>query len=127
MTVCGWQATTASVAYVAGSLIQDMIVVSNPDYVPTTWQLVLLSWAITLTAGLVNVRGGTVLPRFEASMLLLHIFGFLAILIVLLTLAPKQDNAFVFTTFLNIGDFPTQGLSTLVGFTGTPWFLCYWM
>lgn len=119
MTICGWQATTASVAYVAGSLIQDMITAANAAYTSQTWHLVLLTWAVIALAALANVRGGTWLPRLEASFLLLHIFGFLAIIITLLTLSPKRNDYFVFSTFLNGGNFPTQSLSTAVGFSGT--------
>ena len=61
------------------------------------------------------------LPRFEASMLLLHIFGFFAVLLTLVALAPKRDASFVFENFLNIGGFPTEGLSFMVGILGMLW------
>ena len=76
---------------------------------------------MTAFAVFVNLRGGTALPRFEATMLLLHIFGFFAVLIPLVTLGPKRDASFVFQDFENIGEFPTQGLSFLVGILGMLW------
>ena len=116
--MCGWQATAASGAYNAASVIEGMAVVANPNYTPQPWHLVLITWAVTAFAVCVNVRGGTVLPKFEASMLLLHVFGYIAVMIILLTLAPKRDASFVFNNFINTGDFPTQGLSFMVGIVG---------
>lgn len=54
-------------------------------------------------------------------MLMLHIFGVFAILIPLAVLAPKRDNDFVFEQFENLGEYPSQGLSFMVGIVGMLW------
>jgi choline transport protein len=121
LTVCGWQANTASGAALSAALIQGMAIVANPDYVPQPYHYVLISWAVTAFAAFVNLRGGKFLPRFEATILLLHIFGFFAALLPLVTIAKKQDTSFVFESFNNGGGFPTQGLSFMVGSLGMLW------
>lgn len=55
------------------------------------------------------------LPRFEATMLLLHIFEFFAVLISLVTLASHRSAAKVFNDFSNGGSWPSQGLSFMIG------------
>ena len=119
--MCGWQANTASGAVLSAALIEGMATIANPGYTPQPWHLVLISWAVTAFAVFVNLRGGTALPRFEATMLLLHIFGFFAVLITLVTLSPKRDASFVFHDFENTGGFATQGLSFMVGTLGMLW------
>ena len=95
--------------------------VANPGFTPQPWHLVLGAWATIAIAMLINTRGGLLLPRFEATMLMLHIFGVFAVIIPLATLAPKQDNDFVFKQFENIGEYPTQGLSFMAGLLGMIW------
>ena len=98
-----------------------MASVANPEYTPASWHLVLGAWATVAIAMLINVRGGLLLPRFEATMLMLHICGLFAITIPLAVLSPKRDNYFVFKQFENNGEYPSQGLSFMVGIIGMLW------
>ncbi|KAL8823379.1 MAG: hypothetical protein Q9191_005907 [Dirinaria sp. TL-2023a] len=98
-----------------------MVILGNPNYAPKPYHLVLMSWAVVAFAVLINTRGGLLLPRFEATMLLLHIFGFFAVVIPLVTLAPHQSTAEVFATFSNGGEWQTQGLSFMIGILGMLW------
>ena len=103
------------------SLFMGLASVANPEFSPEPWHLVLGAWATIMIAVLINARGGLLLPRFEAAMLMLHIFGSFAVIIPLATLAPKRDNEFVFKQFENIGEYPSQGLSFMAGMLGTIW------
>lgn len=49
---------------------------------------------------------------------MLHLIGFFAILIPLITTANHGSAKEVFTHFLNLGGFPSQGLSFFVGMVG---------
>jgi len=51
-------------------------------------------------------------------LLLVHILGFVAIFIILAYMAPHGNAHDVFTQFYNGGNWPTQGLSTMVGLIG---------
>ncbi|KAI9704508.1 MAG: hypothetical protein M1820_005582 [Bogoriella megaspora] len=118
LTVCGWQASSAAAMYYAGSLIQGMVILGQPNYVPQPWHSVLISFAVISFAIMVNTRGGLLLPRFEALMFVLHVLGFFAVIIPMVTLSSHQTGAEVFTTFMNNGGLPSQGLSFLVGTLG---------
>lgn len=67
----------------------------------------------------INIAAGWLLPKFEGALLVLHIVGFFAVLIPLLTLGPKGDTHEVFTTFTNSGGWKTQGLSFCIGIMGS--------
>ena len=58
------------------------------------------------------------LPLIEGLMLILHVFGFFAILITLWALSPTQPATVVFTEFRNEYGWQTQGLALLVGIIG---------
>ena len=54
----------------------------------------------------------------EGLILILHVLGFVAVLVPLVCLAPHGSAASVFQTALNEGGWPTQGLAYCVGFIG---------
>jgi amino acid transporter len=89
-----------------------------PDYVSKPWQGTLLSWLVIAVAIFINVIVPGLLPKFETFILVFHIAGFIAILSVLWVYSPHGSVASVFTTSLNEGGWPTQGLSYCVGFLG---------
>lgn len=115
----GWQATLASVYYLAGAQIQGLITLTTPAYNPHPWHTVLLFWASMVFTIFMNTIVGRFLPKFEASILIIHILGFFAILLPLVVLGSHQDASEVFNTFLNTGDWPTQGLSFMIGLIGS--------
>ncbi|KAF7592273.1 hypothetical protein BBP40_000404 [Aspergillus hancockii] len=87
-------------------------------YVPQNWHGTLLFWAVAVFSVGINSVGGNLLPRFEGLILILHILGFFAILIPLTYMADHSSRKEVFTQFLNLGDWPTQGLSFFIGLVG---------
>lgn len=118
LTVAGWQASVASAGYLTGTLIQGLIALTVPGYNFMSWHGTLLYWAVIFFAVLINTVISNLLPKFEGLILILHIIGFFVILIPLITLAPHGSASDVFTTFLNQGNWPSQGLSFFIGLTG---------
>ena len=86
-----------------------MIQVCNPDYAPQPWQTVLLFWAVIAFAVFINAVVSSLLPKFEATILVLHIVGFFAILLPLVIMSNHGTAADVFTVFNNGGNFPSDG------------------
>ncbi|OAA50750.1 Amino acid/polyamine transporter I [Beauveria brongniartii RCEF 3172] len=116
LAVGGWQGSVASSAFLTGTMIQGMIAMNNVEtYVPQPYQGTLLFWAIMLFAVFINAIVSSVLPKFEGLILILHVLGFFAILIPMLSLGYHGDPQQVFTEFRNGGGWPTQGLSFMVG------------
>ena len=79
------------------------------------WHAVFVFWAVILLAVFANTCLGRAFPSIEAMMLILHIVGFFAILIVLVYLASKNSTDAVFRTFLNGAGLTSDTQSVLVG------------
>ena len=92
---------------------------THPSYDPKAWHTVLLFWAAISFAVSVNTVIGRLLPRVEGLILVVHILGFFAVILPLIFVGPHQDASEMFSTFLNKGNFPTKGLSFMVGIVGT--------
>lgn len=115
VTIIGWQAGQASVAFLAASIIQGLTVLNYPNYNATHWQGTLIFYAVIAVVVFINTYLARWLPKIEGMILILHIVGFFVILIPLVYLAPHGSASDVFATFLNTGGWQTNGLSFFVG------------
>lgn len=111
----GWQAGTASGCFLAGTEIQALIILDNPGYVPQRWHGVLLAISLVWVACFINTVLSKVQPTIQATVLFLHVFGFLAIINPLWFLSPHPPAERVFREFNDGGDWKSPGLATLVG------------
>lgn len=93
-------------------------VLTSPTYNPKSWHGTLLTWAVVACSLSINTLVSTVLAKIETLVLILHIAGFLAILVPLVYLAPHSSPQEIFADFVNAGGWPTQGLSFFVGIVG---------
>lgn len=105
----------AGVCFFAAELIEALIILNNPSYVPQAYHSTLLIIAVAAFSILFNTFLAKRLPLVEAILLVVHIAGFFAILIPLWTLAPRANAKVVFTTFNNGGGWNSEGTSALVG------------
>ena len=99
-------------------LIQGLITLCNPTYTPANWRTTLLAWAVLAFAVFINTIASTALSKFEGLILVLHIIGFLAVLIPLLYLAPHNSSHDVWAVFMNYGGWETQGYAFFIGLVG---------
>lgn len=111
----GWQAGQASVAFLGATMIQALIILNHPEYVPTRWQGTLIFYAVIAFIVFINTYLARWLPKIEGMILCVHILGFFAILIPLVYLAPHGSSKDVFATFINGGGWSSNGLSFFVG------------
>lgn len=86
-----------------------------PGYVFERWHGTLLCCAVATFSLFFNTFLAKKLPLIEGSVLIVHIFGFFAILITLWVLGPRGDPAEVFTTFNDYGNWGSDGTSAIVG------------
>ncbi|KAI5777088.1 amino acid/polyamine transporter I [Geopyxis carbonaria] len=119
ITVIGWQAISASGALLCSTLIQGLAVLNNPTYVPTRWQATLIFYAITFLALLINTYLARLLPKIEATILVLHVLGFFGVLLPLVYLGPHGAPSTVFATFLNLGAWRSDAVSFFIGSVST--------
>ncbi|KAK8127242.1 hypothetical protein PG984_008350 [Apiospora sp. TS-2023a] len=104
MCVLSWQTGCASSAYISGGQIQGLIALNYPSYQPQGWHTTMFSIAVAAFSVFFNAALARKLPLVEASLLSIHVLGFIAILVVLWVLSPITPAAQVFTSFNNGGD-----------------------
>lgn len=115
MSTLSWQAGTASGPYLVGTLIQSLIFENDPNYIFKNWQGTLFVIAIALVVWATNVWGTKAMPVFQNIMMIVHVFGFLVIIVMIWVLAPRNKASDVFGTFTNSGGWSSIGLSLMVG------------
>jgi amino acid transporter len=115
LCVLGWQTGAANTAFLAGTQIQGLIALNKPDYAFEAWHGTLLVFAVSAFNVVFNTFLAKKLPLIEGIVLVVHIFGFFAILVVLWVMGPKGDTKAVFTTFNDYGGWNNYGLATLSG------------
>ncbi|KAB2571876.1 Choline transport protein [Lasiodiplodia hormozganensis] len=115
MSTMSWQAGTASGPFLVGTLIQGCAIVAYPDYSPTNYQGTLMVIAVAIIVWIFNVYGAHAMPILQNLMLIVHVLGFLTIIIVLWVLSPRNTAETVFTVFTNDGGWNSMGLSLMVG------------
>ena len=118
LTCAGWQAEITTAAFFTGTLIQGMLVENHANYGFQRWHGTLLTWAAILLAVAFNTVLSPALPKVEGMVLVLHILGFVAIIVPLVYLAPHSAPSEVFAVFINGGGWSSQGLSVFVGLVG---------
>lgn len=106
-----------AVSYMAGGVIQGLIILNNKSYVPEDWHGTLFIIAITVFAVFFNTVAAKKLPLVESLVLLLHIVGVFVIIIPLWILAPRNSAKAVFTEFNNGGGWSSLGTSVMIGLT----------
>ncbi|KAG7404176.1 Choline transport protein [Fusarium oxysporum f. sp. rapae] len=119
LTLAGWQGTCAASSYLTGTMLQGLIAFMVPSYTAQTWQGTLIAWLLILIAIFVNTVLSSMLPKLEGMILILHIIGFFAVLISLVTFGANGDAEHIFLEFRNTGGWSTQGLSWCVGLLGS--------
>lgn len=116
LTTLAWQAFAVLVNYLIATLMQGIIVLTKPTYVPLPWHTLLIIWAVAIFSFLLNSTTSRVLAKCESFILILHLAGFFGVLVPLVYFAPHSSPSEVFTTFFNEGGWSSQGLSFFVGF-----------
>lgn len=111
--VLGWQTSLGAACYAAAQQIVAIIVLANPDIIPTAWQTSLLAWGVLACAIFANTIMFRKLPLIEGVIMIIHVSGFFAVVIVLWVMAPRSDSS-VLTTFETNG-WPSSGVACLVG------------
>ncbi|KAL4882841.1 amino acid transporter [Aspergillus karnatakaensis] len=115
ITTLGWQAFTASAAFLGATMVQGLVVLTYPSYQSARWHGTMIYWAILLLAFLVNTVGIKIMPAIENGILIFHVTTFLAVLIPLVVLAPHNSAEYVFTSFENNSGWESDGVAWLLG------------
>ncbi|KAI4267347.1 MAG: hypothetical protein LQ337_008395 [Flavoplaca oasis] len=120
LVICGWQAILAGSAYLGGNMIIALARLNHASYEPALWQGKFVYWCVMAVAILVNVYTSKILPKLESFILVLHIGGFIAVLVPLVVMSKEKVlTKDVFTVFENGGGRPTTTVSVFCMLTTT--------
>ncbi|KAJ4154496.1 hypothetical protein NW754_001445 [Fusarium falciforme] len=115
ISIGGQIVLTSAAAFSAGLQAQSLIIMNDASYVPQRWQGMLFYWAILIYALVINIWGHRLLPMANLISGVIHVVGFIAILVVLGIMAPKNSASFVFIEVTNSSGWSNDGVSWLVG------------
>jgi choline transport protein len=90
-------------------------VLNDASYIPERWHCTLLIIAIATFSIIFNTLLARKLPLLEGIILVLHLFGFFAILITMWVLGPRNKASDVFGSFEDNAGWGSVSLSCLVG------------
>ncbi|KAL9005509.1 MAG: hypothetical protein Q9188_001711 [Gyalolechia gomerana] len=102
-------------SFVAGTIVQGLITLTNSSYEPQQWHGTLLVIAAVVIAIAINTLLAKSLPMAEFLILFLHVAGLFAIIIPLLVMAPKNSASVALLEVTNSGGWSTTGTSFMVG------------
>jgi len=110
-----YQAGNASGFFLAGTIIQCLAMVNYPSYDAPNWQSTMCVLAVVIVSGVFNIWLSNFFPVLNNISMVLHIMGFVAIVVVLWVLAPHAPADAVLLTFTNEGGWSSMGTSLMVG------------
>src|SRR2546423_13826106 len=109
----------AITSFLAGTIIQGLIVLNNPSYVFERWHGTMLTIAVAVFSIIFNTFLAKKLPMVEGIIMIIYVIGFFAIIIPLWVLAPRANAHDVFTQFTNAGGWSSTGTAFMVGLSGS--------
>ncbi|RAQ73426.1 amino acid transporter [Aspergillus flavus] len=116
LATISWQSIVTTDSYLAGTIVQGLIVLNNDSYVPLRWHGTLLVIAAVICMTLFNIFGAKRLPLAEGIFVTCHFFAFAPVVITLLVLSPKASARDVFTGFVDYGaGWPSIPWTVMVG------------
>ncbi|KAK5130278.1 hypothetical protein LTR08_002238 [Meristemomyces frigidus] len=118
MAALGWQTAMPAVAYTAGIQIIALIATVNADYLAKSWHSALLTIAFVLFAIIFNMFAINKMPLIEGLVVIIHLFGFFAFVVVLWVTGPRAPGSETFTTFSDEYGWGNPGLAMLVAVVG---------
>ncbi|KAI7911165.1 hypothetical protein M9X92_010679 [Pyricularia oryzae] len=114
-TWLGYVSMLASTFNTATLLLQGIINIAYPEWIPTGWQTTLMILASITLVTLVNLWAFRAVPWFELLAGILNILLFLTVLILLWVVAPRNSvDVFLVESFAGgWGKFPSFNIGTL--------------
>ncbi len=122
MATLSWQAGSAANVLLIATVSQQLIVVNQSSYEPQRWQGTLFAFAVTSILFSINTWGARALSFLQNILLVLHVFGWIAVVIILWMTARIQSAKTVFTQFENLGGWSSMGLTLMVGQVNAAYF-----
>jgi hypothetical protein len=109
-------AVCAQVCFLEGTVLQGLIILNNPTYIPKGWHGTLLAWAVLAVPLICNIMARRVLPALEVLGGIMHVALFVVFVVVLVALSPRSSADFVFTeTMTGLSGYSNAGEQWCIG------------
>lgn len=115
VSTIAWQAGNAMGIFLAGSLVQTIILINNDNYAFPAYQGTLLAILMVIIAYVFNIYGAKTLPYWQNFGMALHILAYFAYIVPIWVSAPVATHTEVWLDFDNTGGWSSMGLALLVG------------
>ncbi|KAK4546636.1 hypothetical protein LTR36_001853 [Oleoguttula mirabilis] len=115
LSVMSYQAGNASGFFLAGTIVQCLAMVNYPSYEAPNWQSTMCVLGVVIVSGVFNIWLSNFFPMLNNISMVLHIMGFVAVVVVLWVLAPHAPIDQVLLNFTNEGGWSSMGTSLMVG------------
>lgn len=96
ITWFAWVSTLAGIANGSAYMLQSVVAVNYPAYVPQAWHVTLIIFALLIVEGLMNMFTWFLIPWIELLAGVLHVVLFIIFVVAFLTLSPKHTAEYVF-------------------------------
>jgi choline transport protein len=110
--------------FIASNFILGQANLVNPSYTIERWHTVLVAWAVTIFATIINLFGPTVLDKISKGALIFNIVAFITTIVTILACTTeKQSPSFVFSDFQNLTGFGA-GMAGIIGILQPAFGMC---
>ena len=99
----------------ASNITTALIGISYPNWVAQGWHTVLIMYAYLIVFGAMNMYLFWIIPWIESLAVLLHLIDWVILATVLLVLAPRHTNEFVFLEKANLSGWNNDFVSFNLG------------
>jgi choline transport protein len=110
-----WQAGNATGVFLAGSMIQTMILINDENYAFPNWHGSLLAFAAIVISYVGAIYGSRALPYWQNAIFAIHVLAYFAWFVPIWVNAPKATHSQVWTEFSNTGGFGSMTLAVMIG------------
>ncbi|KAJ5373919.1 Amino acid/polyamine transporter I [Penicillium concentricum] len=115
-TIWSWVLSTLTGIFSNSMQLQAYIILFAPDYVYQRWHTSMIVIGMTTCFLGINILGTRWLHRLTFLGIVLHIAGYVAIIVYLLaTVHPKNTAAYVFSDLTNLSGWKSDGVSWSIG------------
>ena len=102
-----------AVSYTAGLQIISLIATCNPDFAAQGWQFALFTMAFVSFAILFNMFAINKLLLVEGLVVIIHLFGFFAFVVIFWVMGPRNSASETFLTFTDANGWGSSGLAVI--------------
>ncbi|EKM57693.1 uncharacterized protein PHACADRAFT_88705 [Phanerochaete carnosa HHB-10118-sp] len=116
LSTLAWNSMVSTACFLCAQIVQAMIILNNPNYVPERWHTTLITISFATSFGSFNIFAAPWLATLEGIFAFLHYLVFIPLVVAMWVLAPEKQSARVaLLEFQDNGTGWGPAVATLVG------------